>query len=777
MKLGSLTLAFALMAGLSFHASSAQAATFEVVARTGADAALGFIDAQSGTPTGGRITRSGAASAFITLTGPSITSATDEVLARWGFGGGPAATLDFVAREGDLVSFTPNLPVRSFGVSLRELDASGRALFGAISDNGVSALWLQDSISETALSVLGAPCTDAVGHYQQGNPAGTVLMNADGLAVFSECNGLVFATSLGRTEVELPASWPAGDGGAPLVPPTLMALGDDGRAWVDARVACAACPEGMGGGLFTVAQSGTVELAFDINAHTTVAPILAPTQWVLDSNGHIAGLARSSDASTFNDLVVFRFNGTTASVLARVGDAAMDNPGNPIASFAVWPSSDNVWLTDSGDVVFSAQLTSPPSRALLRSDGGVISTLLVAGQDAGVMASGTTLIMPGFTVVSSTGRVAAMGDLQVPGVGVVPALWLSDEDGSMSVQLHVGQTVTLDDDTTAQVLAIGLPHAPAIPGVGTGHGGRGVPLADDGSVLMTLSPSPLGSADLLVKVTPSAPLPPQEGVSLTLSGPVDPIPNQNGFTLSATVNNESLDTRDGELLFTVQSGTLRMNGEVPGCTPSEEAIGVVEVQCLMSFLPDVNVITLPLFVAGTEAITIDATVTIGDGTDTATYTNTIAEDVADLEIRWQEGTEDRDPGSLIVTNLGPNTAYDLVVTYPSDPLLNEDCASGCVLTGMMLSGESSTVVLARGSSQSGRLRMTASVTSSTPDPDITNNQVAVDVTLQGEVNSPLGGTCTCAGSAPGDLVIPSGALLALWLGRRRRRAAIAAAGS
>lgn len=739
-------------------AFGARAATFEVVAEDATLRGLEVAGVDSASVLDARITEAGDASVVFTLAGGAVTPNDDELLSFWSVVGGglPSRTHAIVTREGTEVFAVDQLRVRSFGQALRGLDATGRALLGAVSDLGTSVLWLQSASDAVALSALGEACEGDGGLLQQGNPITGVAMNGQGEVVFLECGGVVFATSVSRTVVPIPDPFPAGDGDAPLAAPTLKGIDDSGHAWLDVRTSCATCLENAAGGLFKVGADGSFVLGYDIHGHATVAPSLEPTQIAFNQGGGFAGLALARDPGVSSELVVFRYDGALASVVARVGDEPTDRPGRPIITLGVQQFTDNVWSLDDGRVVFWAQLGNPSAQALLSSDGGVVTTLMAAGDVVDAPVAGTTVVAPDFALVSGSGKLVLTTDLQIPNLGVRRSLWHTD-GGALVPAMVSGDRIDFSDLTSTDVTSFTLPFAPVGPGVGTGHSGLGVPIAEDGSVLVKVT-SPT-FVTRLVKVGPGESVAPPTGtMDLVLSGPSDPLPNLNPFTLTAQIVNDTDQVQAGSVVFTVQTGTLRLEAEVDGCVATEEVTGLVEVSCIRAFELGSSTIDLSLFVAGEEEVLISAALEADAGrfTSNSTYLNEVAVDSADLAVEWVKPADPAvDPGSLRITNNGPNTARDVTVTFADHPMIEQRCASGCLVTGVLLSGEVVDFDLKYTTVDGEDFQREVTLTASTPDPDLSNNTTRFDG---------LAPSCTCASTAVSPRSPPWAALALLGSG-------------
>ncbi len=320
-----------------------------------------------------------------------------------------------IARDGQVIHPGLGLTLDRIVSDFRDVGFDGEwALFQSVAPNGLRVLYGGAGTMEL-FSTGGEQCPGLPPGILQGGGDGDVRVNIAGDTGFADCGGFnINETIVSFTNPPQGATGGFLGGSGPFV----RALDDDGGLWVAGSTSCAACEGGVMHGLWRIDQDGPV-LAFDSSAYSQIAHIVRTTFPSLNGNGEFAALAFVGPAGASGPAnTVIAVAAGEVTVVARVGDEAADRPGRPITSVYVHPGgASGAYLDDGGGVVFLAEVDNPPGRALLRSSGGTIETVVMTGDVVDELFAGSTVtaLDPQQVAVSRTGHLAIAGSVQRQG--------------------------------------------------------------------------------------------------------------------------------------------------------------------------------------------------------------------------------------------------------------------------------------------------------------------------------------------------------------------------
>lgn len=609
----------------------------------------------------------------------------------------------------------------------------------------------------------GEQCPGLPPGILQGGGDGDVRVNIDGDTAFADCGGFnIDGNIVSFTNPPQGATGGFLGGSGPFV----RALDDDGGLWVAASTSCAACEGGVMHGLWRIDQDGPV-LAFDSSAYSQIAPIVRTTFPSLNGNGDFAALAFVGPAgASMAPNTVIAVAAGELTVVARVGDEAADRPGRPITSVLVHPGgASGAYLDDGGGVVFLAEVDNPPGRALLRSSGGAIETVVMTGDVVDELFSGSTVttLDPLQVAVSRTGHLAIAGSVQRQGsVTSSAVLFLDADGGGVRCGLAEGQmfepVIGGNEEPVLSFFAplVAVRNDPLFLGNGTSADGFSEGISDDGQVLAKVQTA---AGEALILVGGEAPVPPP-GPDLTISGPTEPIEEQTSFVLETSVTPDGSGALgSGVVEFILNTGDLRIAELPAGCESDEDGIGNFSTVFCSRDFDAVSQTGVSFFVVGPEAIEILVHAASTHGEDLATFVATTVPAGADLSVTQS------DTGSSMVSieNFGPVTAVGVVVEL-SDYTGGGEAVER-IFVGSLEVGEVAEVETLL-DDDGGSFEITARVQSEIVDNNLTNNTAVL--VRDEEYQQGCGCVALPARKAPAAGLVAMAVVLAA-AGRRRRR--------
>lgn len=245
--------------------------------------------------------------------------------------------------------------------------------------------------------------------------------------------------------------------------------------------------------------------------------------------------------------------------------------------------------------------------------------------------------------------------------------------------------------------------------------------------------------------------PPQADLVVTKSDDIDPVKQGQELTYTVTVTNNGPDAAENVILTDTLPTSISFNFAT--LTQGSCAIGLPILQCEFGTLNPGDTVTLTVNVTPNADGTITNTVSvISDTDDPDTGNNSDSADTtvnalqADLSVTK---SDDIDPiiegGALtytvVMTNNGPDAAENVVLddimptgtTFNFATLTQGTCAIAFPLlqcqSGTLNPGDTVTLTLRLTPNSPGIITNTASITSDTDDPDMSNNSDSEDTTV------------------------------------------------